>query len=172
MTSDLDIVIKIIRSNKKGIMVSMKLHEKLQNSLKTAMKARDEDTKRTLRLVLSAIKLAEIEEGKEIEELRILSILQKEVKTREDLIEEAKTIEREDLIETAKKEIQILTRFLPQQMNEADLEKLAVEIIEETGAESIKDMGLIMKNLMPKLQGRASGQDASRIVRELLHNNS
>ncbi len=149
----------------------MKLKETFQSALTKAMKARDEDTKRTLRLVLSAIKLAEIEEGNEIGESRILGILQKEVKTREDLIEEAKTISRNDLIDKAKKEIDILAQFLPQQMSDSELEKLALEIIEETGAESIKDMGNIMKSLMPKLLGRASGQNASRIVRQLLQKN-
>jgi len=148
----------------------MKLKETLQNSLTTAMKARDEDTKRTIRLVLSSIKLAEVEDGNEIDEQRILSILQKEVKTREDSIEEAKTIERVDLINKAKKEIEILSQFLPKQMTEEELEQLALDIIEDIGAESIRDMGNIMKNLMPKLKGRASGQDASRIVRKLLQN--
>jgi len=148
----------------------MKLKETLQKTLTTAMKARDEDTKRTIRLVLSSIKLAEVEDGNEIDEQRILSILQKEVKTREDSIEEAKTIERVDLINKAKKEIEILSQFLPKQMTEEELEQLALDIIEDIGAESIRDMGNIMKNLMPKLKGRASGQDASRIVRKLLQN--
>lgn len=148
----------------------MKLKETMQIALTKAMKARDEDTKRTLRLVLSSIKLAEVEDGNEIDEQRILSILQKEVKTREDLIEEAKTIDRVDLIEKAKKEIEILSQFLPKQMTENELEQLAREIIDDTGAESIRDMGNIMKKLMPKLAGQASGQDASRIVRKLLQN--
>jgi len=140
----------------------------LQTALTAAMKARDEDTKRTLRLVMTSIKLSEVENGKELDEDRILSILQKEVKTREDSIEEAKTAGRDDLIDAAKREIIILNKFLPQQINESDLEGLAQQVIQETGAESIRDMGEVMKILMAKLQGRASGQDASRIVRALL----
>lgn len=146
----------------------MKLKNEIQTALTAAMKARDEDTKRTLRLVMSAIKLSEIEERGELDTSRILSILQKEVKTREDSILEAKQAGREDLIKAAEKEIEILNQFLPKQMKEEELKTLAKQVIEKTGATSMRDMGEVMKNLMPKLEGRASGQDASKIVRELL----
>jgi len=146
----------------------MNKKQELQKSFTTAMKAKDEDTKRTLRLAMSTIKLAEVEEGGEIDDARILSILQKEVKTREDSIEDAKKADREDLIETAEREIQILNQFLPKQMTADELHNLAKEVINETGAESMQDMGNVMKNLMPKLEGRASGQDASKVVPELL----
>lgn len=148
----------------------MNKKQEIQKALTAAMKARDEDTKRTLRLVMSTIKLAEVEEGGEIDDDRILSILQKEVKTREDSIEEAKQADRKDLIDTANREIQILNLFLPQQMTEEELRDLAKEVIEETGAESMQDMGKVMKTLIPKLEGRASGQDASKAVREYLQN--
>ncbi len=148
----------------------MNKKQEIQKALTAAMKAKDEDTKRTLRLVMSMIKLAEVEEGDEIDESRILSILQKEVKTREDSIEEAKQAGREDLIKAAEREIQILNQFLPKQMTGDELRNLAKEVIVETGAESMRDMGQVMKQLMPKLEGRASGQDASRVVRELLQN--
>ena len=150
--------------------MTMKLKDKLQKSLMTAMKEKDEDTKRTLRLVLSSIKLAEVEEHGELDNSRILSILQKEVKTREDSIQEAQVAGRQDLIEQAQREIEILNQFLPRQMDTEELELLAREVIEETGASSIRDMGMVMKSLMPKLEGRASGQDASKIVRDLLQN--
>ena len=146
------------------------MKQELQNALTAAMKARDEDTKRTLRLVLSSIKLAEVEVGSELDESRILAILQKELKTREDTIEEAKSANRDDLVLSAEKEIAVLNRFLPQQMDEQELKALAKNVIEETGASSLRDMGVVMKNLMPKLEGRASGQDASRVVKDLLQN--
>jgi len=142
----------------------------LQKALTTAMKAKDEDTKRTLRLVMSSIKLAEVETGGEIEESKILNILQKEVKTREDSIEEAKSAGREDLISASVKEITILNKFLPQQMSPDELKQLASKIIEQTGAQSIRDMGEVMKILIPNLEGRASGQEASKVVRDLLQN--
>ena len=142
--------------------------QEIQKALTAAMKARDEDTKRTLRLVMSAIKLAEVEEGGAVDDSRILSLLQKEVKTREDAIEEAKQANRKDLIETAKTEIAILNEFLPNQMSGNELKKLAQGVIAETGATSMRDMGKVMRQLIPQLEGRASGQEASKVVRELL----
>jgi hypothetical protein len=119
---------------------------------------------------MSSIKLAEVDEGGEISEERVLSLLQKEVKTREDIIAESKQAGRDDLVQAAEREMAILNQFLPQQMSEDELKALAQESIEETGAANMRDMGNVMKELMPKLQGRASGSDASRIVRELLQN--
>lgn len=150
--------------------MNMNLKENIQKALTNAMKERDEDTKRTLRLVLSAIKLAEIDEKGELDESRILAILQKEVKTREDSIQEAQAAGRQDLIQQAEREIKILNLFLPKQLDDEELKQLAKGVIQETDATSIRDMGMVMKNLMPKLEGRASGQDASKIVQELLQN--
>ncbi len=142
--------------------------QELQQALTAAMKARDEDTKRTLRLVMSSIKLAEVEAGGELDEDRILGILQKEVKTREDTIAESKRAGREDLVKLAEAEMVILNRFLPQQMDLEALKSLAQGVIDETGATGMRDMGEVMKQLLPKLEGRASGSDASKVVRELL----
>ncbi len=148
----------------------MNKKQEIRTALTAAMKSKDEDVKRTLRLVMSSIKLAEVEEGGEINDSRVLSILQKEVKTRQDAIKEARQANRDDLIDTAEKEIAILNQFLPQQIDRNELEKLAKGVIEETGASGMGDMGKVMKNLMPKLAGRASGQEASQVVRELLQN--
>ena len=148
--------------------MSMDKKQEIQNALTAAMKARDEDTKRTLRLVMSTIKLAEVEEGGTVDDSRVLSLLQKEVKTREDAIEEARQANREDLIETANREIAILNEFLPKQMSEDELKQLAQDVVEETAAASMRDMGKVMQQLMPRLEGRASGQEASKVVRELL----
>jgi hypothetical protein len=148
----------------------MNKKQEIQQALTAAMKARDEDTKRTLRLLMSSIKLAEVEEGGEISDDRILSLLQKEVKTREDIIVESKQADREDLVEAAKREMAILERFLPQQLSEDELKALAQEAVNEAGASTMRDMGNVMKLLMPKLQGRASGSDASKAVRGLLQN--
>ena len=146
----------------------MNKKQEIQTALTAAMKARDEDTKRTLRLVMSSVKLAEVETGKELDDARILSILQKEVKTREDMIEEAKKADRDDLLQAAQCELDILGQFLPQQMGPDELKTLAKSAIEEAGATEMRDMGKVMSLLMPKLEGRASGQDASKAVRELL----
>jgi uncharacterized protein YqeY len=146
----------------------MNKKQEIQQSLTAAMKSRDEATKRTLRLVLSSIKLAEVETGKELDDERILGILQKEIKTRDDTIEESQHAHREDLVQQAQIEKKILNRFLPEQMSADELNNLADEIIQNTGAMSMADMGKVMKELLQKLQGRASAQDASKIVRERL----
>lgn len=148
--------------------MTMDLKNTLQKALTAAMKARDEDTKRTLRLVMTAIKLAEVDQGGEIDDARVLGILQKEVKTRQDSIEEARRANRDDLIEAANRDIAILETFLPKQLSEDELIELARETIDETNASGMQAMGDVMKNLMPKLAGRASGQQASKIVRDLL----
>ncbi|MCB2203040.1 GatB/YqeY domain-containing protein [bacterium] len=148
----------------------MNKKQEIQKALTAAMKARDEDTKRTLRLLMSSIKLAEVDEGGEISDDRVLSLLQKEVKTREDIIAESKQAGRDDLVQNAEREMAILEGFLPQQLSEDELIALAKEAIDESGASTMRDMGNVMKLLLPKLQGRASGSDASRIVREHLQN--
>jgi uncharacterized protein YqeY len=142
--------------------------QEIQTALTAAMKARDEDTKRTLRLVMAAVKLAEVETGQELDDARILSILQKEVKTREDMIAEANKAGRDDLRQAAERELDILGQFLPKQINADELATLAKSAIEEAGATEMKDMGKVMGLLIPRLEGRASGQDASKAVRELL----
>ena len=146
----------------------MNKKQEIQQALTAAMKARDEDTKRTLRLVMASVKLAEVETGEELDDARILSILQKEVKTREDIIEESEKAGRDDLVQAAQRELDILNHFLPQQMSADDLKTLAQSVIEEVGAKEMRDMGKVMSLLMSKLEGRASGQDASKAVRELL----
>ena len=146
----------------------MNIKQEIQDALTAAMKARDEDTKRTLRLVMSAIKMAEVEAGGDLDDSRILSILQKEVKTREDIIAESKHANRADLVEAAEKEMAILNKFLPQQMDQDELKALAQAVITELGASNMRDMGEVMKHLLPKLEGRASGSDASKVVREIL----
>mgnify|MGYP001082710118 CR=1 FL=1 len=148
----------------------MNKKQEIRAALTAAMKAQNEAIKHTLRLVMSSIKLAEVVKGGEIDDSRVINILQKEVKTRQDAIEEAEKANREDLIQSAKEEITILNKFLPQQLDQDELETLAKDVIEETGASSMRDMGNVMKNLMPKLEGRASGQEASQVVRELLLN--
>ena len=141
--------------------------EQLQNELKDAMRAGDNLRKSTLRMALSAIKLAEVDKG-QLEDDDILAILQKEVKSRKETIEDARRSERPDMIETAEQEIAILEGFLPEQLTPEELEELARQAIEESGASSMREMGQVMKILMPRLGGRATGGEASAAVRKLL----
>ncbi len=149
-------------------MGTMSTKEKLQDSLKDAMRAGDNARKATLRMALAAIHNAEIEKRGELDEPDILAILQKEVKSRRETAEEALQAGREDLVEQAKEEITILEKFLPQPLSSKELAEMAREVIEEVGASSLREMGQVMKVLMPRVRGRADGSEVSQIVRELL----
>jgi uncharacterized protein YqeY len=146
----------------------MNLKQKLEDDLRQAMRSGEDLIKRTLRLALSAVKLAEVDKRGELEDDAILSILQKEVKSRQETIEEAKQLDRQDLIEGAQAEIKILQAYLPQPLTDDELIALVEEVISETGASSPDQMGLVMKALMPRLQGRADGKTASDAVRQRL----
>lgn len=142
--------------------------EKLTQSLKTAMKARDARRKRVVRMALAAIKNAEIDNKGELDEPDVLAILQKEVKARQETIEGAQQAERDDLIAEAEAEIAVLEEYLPQALSRAELEAIVQETIAETGATTLREMGKIMGALMPKIRGRADGKEANQIVREQL----
>ena len=140
----------------------------LESALKDAMKAGDDLRKRTLRMALSAIRLAEVDKGTVLDENAILGILQKEIKTRQEAIDEARRANRPDLEAASQDEIRVLQAYLPQQLSLAELEELAREVIAELGAASLREMGQVMKVLVPRLQGRATGDQASQVVRKLL----
>ena len=151
-----------------GIMGAMSTKTEFQDNLKKAMKANDKLRKRTLRMALAAIQLAEVEKRGELDENAVLAILQKEVKVRREAIDEARQADRPDLEAEAEAEIEVLEKYLPQPMTEVELEDLAQQVIDEVGAASPREMGQVMKVLMPRLQGRATGQEASQVVRKLL----
>lgn len=147
----------------------MNTKEKLENDMKDAMRNKDEARKRTLRMALSEIKLAEVDKREALDESEVIAVLQKEVKSRHEAIADAERANRPDLVADASTEITILETYLPQQLTPAELEALAQEAVEETGATSMREMGQVMKVLMPRLEGRATGQEASQAVRKLLN---
>ncbi len=146
----------------------MSVKAQIQTALTEAMKSRDEVTKVPLRLVMAAIKEAEIEKQEELSDPEVLRILQKEAKARLDTISDAEKAGRPDLIEQAEAELAILKRFLPEELSDETLEKIVKETIEEQGASSMADMGGVMKAIMPKVQGRADGSKVSQLVRKHL----
>ena len=147
---------------------SMDTKTQLNQTLKDAMKSGDETRKRTVRMVLAAIKQIEVDKRIELDEAAVLAILQKEVKTRRESLEEAKKAAREDLAVASQAEIDILNAFLPQAMSAEELRELARQAIAETDASSPADMGKVMKAIMPKIAGRAPGDQVSAAIRELL----
>lgn len=140
----------------------------LQNALKDAMRANDDLRKRTLRMALSAIRLAEVDKRRQLDEQETLSILQKEVKTRQEAIDEARGANRPQLEADAQAEIEVLQEFLPQPLTQKELEAMARQAVDEVGATSQREMGQVMKVLVPRLQGKATGKQASEVVRKLL----
>jgi uncharacterized protein len=140
----------------------------LEKSLREAMRTGDVDRKRTLRMALSAIRLGEVEKGVALEEPAVLAILQKEIKSRRESISDAVKAGRPDIAAEAETEIGILEGYLPQPLSPDELEAMARGAIDEVGATSQREMGQVMKVLIPRLQGRADGAQASQIVRKLL----
>ena len=151
-------------------MMSMTLQTQLRDALTEALRSGDAQRKTTLRMALAAIKNAEVEARGELEEAKVLSLLQKEVKSRQETIEGAQQAKRPDLIAKAETEIGILNEFLPEPLTEEELKALVKEVIQEAGAESMAEVGRVMGLLMPRISGKADGKEANQIVRELLQN--
>jgi len=140
----------------------------IEAALKDALRAKDEVRKRTIRLVLSAIKLSEVENGAAMDEAGINSVLLKEIKSRRDTIVDAERANRHDLVTEALEEIAILESYLPQMLSSAELESMVRATIIEVGADSPRAIGQVMKILIPKIQGRADGSQVNQIVRKIL----
>jgi uncharacterized protein YqeY len=146
----------------------MDTRTQIENDLKEAMRTKDELRKNTLRMALSALKLAEIDKGSPLDEGAQFAMLQKEIKSRQESITDAEKAGRSDIVASARAEIAILESYLPKQLTQKELEEMASQAIAEAGATSPREMGQVMKLLVPKLQGRASSSDASQVVRRLL----
>jgi hypothetical protein len=146
----------------------MATKEKLEIALKEALKAGDNVKKQSVRMALAAIKQAEVDRQVVLDEPAIISILQKEVRTRKETLEEAHKANRPDIIADVEAEIKVVEAFLPQAMSAEELQVLAKEAIAEAGASSPADMGKVMKVLMPRVAGRAAGDQVSAAVRQLL----
>jgi len=146
----------------------MNINQKLRTHLYQAMKDNDIASKRVLRLLMTSIKLAEVAKGSELDYVEVLGIIQKEIKTKQDAIIDAKRAKRNDLIAEAEDDTKILEKYLPEQLPQEELRALAQALIEELGATSMKDMGRVIKALIAKLAGRASKQEASRVIRDIL----
>ncbi|MBK8616514.1 MAG: GatB/YqeY domain-containing protein [Anaerolineales bacterium] len=146
----------------------MDIKTQLNESVKDAMKSGDEIRKRTVRMVLAAVKQAEVDKQAALEELAIVALIQKEIKNRREAIEEAKKADRLDLIADNETEIKVLEVFLPQAMPAEELRALVQAAIDETGASAPGDMGKVMKIVMPKIAGRAPNDMISSTVKELL----
>ncbi|HRN51480.1 MAG TPA: GatB/YqeY domain-containing protein [Anaerolineales bacterium] len=140
----------------------------LEAALKEAMKANDTVRKNTLRMALAAVKEAEVAKRGELDEAAVISILQKELKSRQEAMAEGEKANRPDLIETAKVEAAILEGYLPAGLSTEEIEAIVTAAIAESGASAPADMGKVMKLVLPQVQGRADGGQISALVKAKL----
>lgn len=146
----------------------MSFKQVLQEDLKAAMKEKDTLRKNTITMVRAAILQQEKDKKIEMDDEAILEVIAKAVKQRKDSIPEFKKGNRPDLVENLEKEIDILMSYLPQQLSEEEVEEIVTQTIFEVGAQSVKDIGLVMKTLMPKIKGRADGRLVNQLVKKHL----
>ena len=146
----------------------MDTKEKLEIALKDALKAGDDVTKRTVRMVLAAVRQVEIDKQIKLDEAAVINIIQKEIKTRRESVEEARGANRPDIVAATEAEIVVLQAYLPPAMSAEDLQALVGAALLEADAKSPADMGKVMKLLLPRVAGRAPGDKVSAAVRQAL----
>ena len=146
----------------------MSLRERLTDEMKDAMKAKDEVRLSTIRLVRSAVRNKEIDLKREIGDQEIIETISSLVKQRRESIRLFTEAGRDDLVAKEERELAILLSFLPQQLSREEVAELVVRVIGECGAQGGKDMGRVMKALMPHVAGRADGKLVSDVVKEKL----
>ena len=145
------------------------LKEKLMEDLKLSMKDKDTVRKNTVQSVRAAIKQVEVDNRVELSDDDIIGVIAKEAKKRKDVLPEYEKSGRTDLIDELKREIEILMGYLPSQLSKEELGEIVKNAIAEVGASSMKDIGKIMANVMPKIKGRADGGMVNAIAKELLN---
>jgi uncharacterized protein YqeY len=145
----------------------MTLKDKIYEDLKTAMKERDEVRTRTLRMIVSSIKYYMVDH-KEISDDDVLALLSKELKTHEESLSEYKIAGRSDLIAIEEADIAIVKTYLPRPFSTDEIKSVVRDIIAETGAENMKDLGKVMAKLMPVIKGKADGKTVNTIVKDAL----
>jgi len=146
----------------------MSLKEQIEKDIVESMKTKDEETLTVLRMLKSAIHNAEILKKEDLKEEDILGVIQGQIKSRQDSVVLYEQGDRQELAEKEKTEIEILKKYLPEQMEEGEIRALIQKTIAEQNAGSIQDMGKVMAALMPLTKGKADGSLISNIVKEEL----
>src|SRR6478672_13840940 len=146
----------------------MPLREQLNDDIKSAMKAREQDKLNALRLLLSAVKQREVDERITLDDAGVVATIEKMIKQRKDSISQYEKAQRQDLADKEKFGISVLEAYLPQQMSQAEIDAAVAEAIASTGAKGAADMGKVMGVLKPKLAGRADMGKVSGLVKSRL----
>jgi hypothetical protein len=146
----------------------MGLEERLLEEMKQAMKSNEKLRLSTIRMIRSSMKNKEIELRKKLEDEDIVKVIQVMVRKGEESVEQFQAGKRVDLVEKETKEIEILKSFLPQPLSQEEILKIIDQSIQETQAASLKDIGKVMKSVMPKIGGKADGKLINQLVKERL----
>lgn len=146
------------------------LKQQISNAVKDAMRAKEKQRLTTLRMIMSEIKRIEVDERIEVDDTRVLSVLDKMSKQRKDSITQFESAGRTDLVDNERQELEVIKSFLPQPLSENELNTLIAETVAQTEASSMQDMGKVMAQLKPKVQGRADMGLISTLVKSHLSN--
>jgi uncharacterized protein YqeY len=146
----------------------MSLKEQLLEDMKNAMKQKDTVVKNTVQMARAAILQIEKDNKITLDDDGVIDVIAKEVKKRRDVLPEYEKSGRQDLVDSLKAEIDVLMKYLPQQLTEEELEVIVRQAVNETGAVSARDMGKVMQAVMPKVRGRADGKMINAIVKRIL----
>jgi uncharacterized protein YqeY len=146
----------------------MSLKDRILGDVKDAMRAKDKPRLGTLRLITATIKQQEVDERIELDDTQVLTLLDKMCKQRRESINQFEKAGRDDLIAQEVLELDLIQTYLPEQLSEAEITALIEETMAATGASSIKDMGKVMGQLKPKLQGRADMSAVSALIKAKL----
>lgn len=147
----------------------MSLENRLMEDLKTSMREKDTIRKNTITMIRAAIKQIEVDERRKPSDEEIIEIISKQLKEKKNVIEEFEKGNRQDLVDLTEKEIEILLKYLPEQLTEEKVRQIVNDTIKDLNATSMKDIGIVMKSVMPKVKGRTDGNIVSKIVKESLN---
>ncbi len=146
----------------------MSLKQQIQQDMKAAMKSGDKTRLGTIRLILAAIKQREVDERIELDDAQTIAVLDKMAKQRRESIAQYQAAQREDLAQKEQAELEIILSYLPQALEESEIDALVQTAIDDSGAGALKDMGKVMALLKPKIQGRADMAQVSAKVKAIL----
>lgn len=152
-------------------MTDCALKQQLSDDMKRAMKSGDKSRLAVIRLILSAIKQIEVDERIELDDTRVLAVLDKMVKQRRESITQFEKANRNDLIEIEQSEMEIIQQYLPEALSDEEIGNLITQAMDKTGASELKQMGQVMGILKPQLQGRADMGKVSQLIKNKLASN-
>jgi len=148
--------------------MASELKNRLSEAVKTAMRAKDKERLGVLRMMMAEFKRIEVDERIELDDERVLAVLDKQVKQRRDASKQYSDADRQDLADQENFEISVIQEYLPAALSEDEIKQLLKDAISESGAESMRDMGKVMAIVKPKMQGRADMGEVSKLVKGLL----